>query len=168
MLVAECPLCKCKSLGPLSLILGNPYGNLEKNNYNFELKLHKISGPELFYDYIFCKYVVIPDILLQLCFRRFKLESRQGWTFFVVEVLHPQGIDVQAGSLYPIFVPYSTLYSTAITWLQVWARPSIQLLHETTISCLLFKAISTSRASFLILCEGDTRDVTPFGPFRDV
>ena len=25
LLVAECPLCKCKSLGPLSLILGNPH-----------------------------------------------------------------------------------------------------------------------------------------------
>ena len=112
----------------------------------------KISGPELFYDYIICKYVVIPDILLQLSFRRFKLESRQGTTFFVVEVLHPQRIDVQAGLLYPIFVPYSTLYSTAIAWLQVWTKPSIQLLHETTISCLLFKAIPTSCASFLILC----------------
>ena len=111
--------------------------------------------------------MVLPDILLQLPFRRFKLESRQGWTFVVVEVFHSQGIGVQAGSLYPIFVPYSTLYRTAITWLQVWARPSIQLLHETTISCLLFKAIPTSCASFLILCEGDTRDVTPFVPFRD-
>ena len=121
----------------------------------------KISGPERFYDNIICKYVVLPDILLQLSFCRFKLESRQGWTFFVVEVFFPQGIDVQAGSLYPIFVPYSTLYSTVITWLQVWAKPSIQLNHETTISYLLFKAIPTSCASFLILCEGDTRDITP-------
>ena len=141
--------------------------------------------------------MVLPDILLQLSFRRFKLESRQGWTFFVVEVFHPQGIDVQAGSLYPIFVPfvclytyefwpslckivrssvilllplinYSTLYSTAITWLQVYARPSIQLHHETTNACLLFKAIQTSCASFLILCEGDTRDGTTFVSFRDV
>ena len=71
----------------------------------------KISGPELFYDYIICKYEVLPDILLQLSFRRFKLESRQGWTFFVVEVFHPQGIDVQAGSLYPIFVPFVCLYT---------------------------------------------------------
>jgi hypothetical protein len=39
LLVAECPLCKCKSLGPLTLILGNPYGNLKKT-YNFEFKLH--------------------------------------------------------------------------------------------------------------------------------
>jgi hypothetical protein len=31
LLVAECPLCKCKSLGPLSFILGNPKGNLKKN-----------------------------------------------------------------------------------------------------------------------------------------
>jgi hypothetical protein len=56
----------------------------------------KISGPELFYDYIIYKYVVIPDILLRLSFRRFKLKSRQGWTFVVVEVFHPQGIEVQA------------------------------------------------------------------------
>jgi hypothetical protein len=27
LLVAECPLCKCKSLEPLNLILGHPYGN---------------------------------------------------------------------------------------------------------------------------------------------
>ena len=128
----------------------------------------KISGPELFYDHIICKYVVIPDILLRLSFRRFKLESRQGWTFLFVEVFHPQGIEVQAGSLYPIFVAYSTLYSTAITWLQVWARPAIQLHHETTISRLLFKAIQTSCGSFLILCEGDTRDFTTIVPFRDV
>jgi hypothetical protein len=106
--------------------------------------------------------VVIPDILLRLSFRRFKLESRQGWTFFVVEVFHPQGIEVQAGSLYPIFVPYSTLYSTAIAWLLAWARPAIQLHHETTIPCLLFKAMQTSRASFLILCEGETREFTTF------
>jgi hypothetical protein len=44
----------------------------------------------------------------------------------------------------------------------------IQLHHETAISCLLFKAIQTSCASFLILCEGDMRDVTTFVPFRDV
>ena len=55
-----------------------------------------MSGPELSYDYIICKYVVLPDSLLQLCFRRFKLASRQGWIFFVVEVFLPQGIDVQA------------------------------------------------------------------------
>ena len=138
----------------------------------------KNSGPELFHDYIICKYVVIPDILLRLSFRRFKLESRQGWTFFVVEVFHPQGIEVQAGSLYPIFIAYSTLHSTAITWLQVWARPAIQLHHETTISRLLFKAIHALHflysvrvthvisytlwgwhTWFLILCEGDTRDL---------
>ena len=41
LLVAGCPLCKCKSLGPLNLILGNPYGNLKKTTYNFELKLHE-------------------------------------------------------------------------------------------------------------------------------
>jgi hypothetical protein len=112
--------------------------------------------------------VVLPDILLQLSFRRLKLESRQGWIFFFVEVFHPQGIEVQAGSLYPIFVPYSTLYSTAIAWFQVWDRPAIQLHHATTIPCLLFKAIQTSCASFLILCEGDTRDFTTFVPRRDV
>jgi hypothetical protein len=64
-------------------------------------------------------------------------------------------------------INYSTLYSTAITWLQVYARPSIQLHHETTIACLLFKAIQTSWASFLY-SEGDTRDVTTFVSFRDV
>jgi hypothetical protein len=78
--------------------------------------------------------------------------------------------------LYPIFIAYSTLHSTAITWLQVWARPAIQLHHETTISRLLFKAIHALHflysvrvthvisytlwgwhTWFLILCEGDTR-----------
>ena len=44
LFVAECPLCKCKSLGPLNLILGNPYGDLKKTTYNFELKLHENKG----------------------------------------------------------------------------------------------------------------------------
>ena len=141
----------------------------------------KISGPELFYDYIICKYVVLPDILLQLSFRRFKLESRKAGHFFLLRCsLHKESMYKQDHCIPYLFhfvclhtyefwlslckivrssvillvslIIYSTLYNTAIAWLQVCVRPSIQLHHETTISCLLFKAIQTSCASFLILC----------------
>jgi hypothetical protein len=141
--------------------------------------------------------VVLPDILLQLSFRRFKLESCKAEHFLLLRCsIHKESMYKQDHCIPYLFhfvcmhtyefwlslcknvrssvilllplINYSTLYSTAITWLQVYARPSIQLHHETTIACLLFKAIQAWRASFLILCEGDTRDVTTFVSFRDV
>jgi prepilin signal peptidase PulO-like enzyme (type II secretory pathway) len=141
--------------------------------------------------------VVLPDILLQLSFRRFKLESRKAGHLLLLRCsIHKESMYKQDHCIPYLFqfvclytyefwlslckivrssvilllplINYSTLYSTAITWLQVYARPSIQLHYETTNACLLFKAIQTSCASFLILCEGDTRDGTTFVSFRDV
>jgi prepilin signal peptidase PulO-like enzyme (type II secretory pathway) len=110
--------------------------------------------------------VVLPDILLQLSFRRFKLESRKAGHFLLLRCsIHKEYMYKQDHCIPYLFhfvclysyefwlslckivrssvilllplINYSTLYSTAITWLQVYARPSIQLHHETTmhVSC---------------------------------
>ena len=97
------------------------------------VRSHFLRGSKLFFKFEFI-YLFSGLALFRESVLSFKSLIFLGSTSLRVQSFHLHGTDVQDGFVKPMATAYSTLYRSAMTWLQLCENPAVQLHHADRIS----------------------------------